>query len=76
LQQMRPDVAAKEEDERELYCLCQQPYNVDTAMISCDACHDWYHLRCVGVSQTQARSLRKYSCPICAAIRVRQTHLR
>lgn len=58
-----------EEDERELYCLCQQPYNVDTSMISCDLCGEWYHMRCVGVTQTQARSLRKYSCPICAAVR-------
>jgi hypothetical protein len=58
-----------EEDERELYCLCQQPYNVDTSMISCDLCGEWYHMRCVGVTQTQARSLRKYSCPICAGVR-------
>jgi len=58
-----------DEDERELYCLCQQPYNVDTSMISCDLCGEWYHMRCVGVTQTQARSLRKYSCPICAAVR-------
>jgi hypothetical protein len=58
------------EDERELYCLCQQPYHVDTAMISCDACGEWYHMRCVGVTQTQARTLKKYSCPICAAVRV------
>ena len=69
----RPD--GKEEDERELYCLCQQPYNVDTSMISCDLCGEWYHMRCVGVTQTQARSLRKYSCPICAAVRVRQLKL-
>jgi hypothetical protein len=58
-----------DEDERELYCLCQQPYNVDTSMISCDLCGEWYHMRCVGVTQTQARSLKKYSCPICAAVR-------
>lgn len=61
------------EDERELYCLCQQPYNVDTAMISCDLCGEWYHMRCVGMSQAQARSLRKYTCPICAAVRVSET---
>lgn len=42
------------ENESELFCVCQQPYNVDTAMISCDGCSEWYHLRCVGL--TQARS--------------------
>jgi len=60
---------AEDEDESELYCLCQQPYNVDTSMISCDLCGEWFHIRCVGLSQTQARSLRKYTCPICAAVR-------
>jgi hypothetical protein len=57
------------ENERELFCVCQQPYNVDTAMISCDACAEWYHLRCVGLTQATARTLRRYACPLCAALR-------
>ena len=57
------------ENERELFCVCQQPYNVDTAMISCDACSEWYHLRCVGLTQATARTLRRYACPLCAALR-------
>jgi hypothetical protein len=39
------------ENEQELFCVCQQPYNVDTAMIECDACAEWYHLKCVGLTQ-------------------------
>lgn len=58
-----------EEDERDLYCVCQQPYNVDTAMISCDDCEEWYHCRCIGISQTTARSIKKYVCPLCLALR-------
>ncbi len=42
------------ENENELFCVCQQPYNVDTAMISCDSCSEWYHLRCVGLTQARA----------------------
>ena len=41
------------ENESELFCVCQQPYNVDTAMISCDGCAEWYHLRCVGLTQAR-----------------------
>ena len=39
------------ENENALYCVCQQPYNVDTSMIECDSCHEWYHVKCVGLSQ-------------------------
>ena len=42
------------ENENALYCVCQQPYNVDTSMIECDSCHEWYHVKCVGLSQVQA----------------------
>lgn len=39
------------ENEHELFCVCQQPFNVDTAMIECDQCNEWYHLKCVGLTQ-------------------------
>ena len=41
------------ENENTLYCVCQQPYNVDTSMIECDSCHEWYHVKCVGLSQVR-----------------------
>ena len=49
--------------------MCQQPYNVDTAMISCDVCEDWYHLRCMGMTQAAAKSMKKYTCPVCLALK-------
>lgn len=58
-----------EENEQELLCICQQPYNADTAMVSCDVCEDWYHLRCVGITQTAAKSMKKYICPVCTALK-------
>ena len=39
-------------------------------MISCDLCGEWYHMRCVGVTQSQARTLKKYTCPVCVAVKV------
>ena len=37
--------------------MCQQPYNVDTAMIECDLCNEWYHLKCIGLTQVRASSI-------------------
>lgn len=49
--------------------MCQQPYDTEAAMISCDACDEWFHCRCVGVAPTTARTIKKYTCPICQAVR-------
>lgn len=57
------------EDEHELYCLCQQSYNVDAQMIACDACGEWFHFKCVGLTHSAAKQLKKYSCPVCSAVR-------
>ena len=50
------------ENENTLYCVCQQPYNVDTSMIECDSCHEWYHVKCVGLSQVCCQPLTPPSC--------------
>jgi len=64
------DEGEKEAEER-LFCLCQQPYIPEQAMVSCDACGEWWHLRCVGISQSHARSAKVYHCPFCRSLRVR-----
>jgi hypothetical protein len=51
------DVEEFVENEHELFCVCQQPFNVDTAMIECDLCNEWYHLKCVGLTQVHHSSL-------------------
>ncbi len=48
-----------------LYCLCQQRYVGGDAMVCCDGCHEWYHLKCMGVTPAQARSAKKWTCPLC-----------
>lgn len=42
--------AGGEEDEKELYCLCQQPYNVDTSESAIS--------RCLSLSSLRAGYLR------------------
>jgi hypothetical protein len=37
-------------------------------MIACDVCHVWFHGECVGVAETQARTIDKYHCPKCSPI--------
>lgn len=45
------------------YCICRQSYHSE--MIGCDECDEWYHLQCVGLSQTQADKLERYLCIRC-----------
>lgn len=55
----------EEEEDQKLYCLCRQPDDF-TFMIQCDRCENWFHGRCVGVSQRAARNTAKWCCPQCA----------
>ncbi|XP_061191322.1 nucleosome-remodeling factor subunit BPTF-like isoform X2 [Saccostrea echinata] len=49
----------------ELYCLCRTPYDDTQFYIGCDRCQDWFHGRCVGVSQVEANHMDIYICPNC-----------
>lgn len=33
-----------------LYCYCKQKYDETQEMIACDACNDWFHFKCVGIT--------------------------
>jgi len=55
---------AKKEKE-ELFCLCRTPYQEGVLMVGCDDCNNWYHPRCVGISDKAAEELDFYQCPKC-----------
>ncbi|KAI0306149.1 hypothetical protein B0F90DRAFT_1910520 [Multifurca ochricompacta] len=54
-------VKAKEE---ELFCSCR---GVDdgTPMVQCGTCDEWYHFRCVQLSEDDASEIMVYVCPSC-----------
>mmetsp|Transcript_15164 Transcript_15164/g.38468 ORF Transcript_15164/g.38468 Transcript_15164/m.38468 type:complete len:195 (+) Transcript_15164:215-799(+) len=48
-----------------VFCVCEQPYNPDKAMIECKSCFDWFHLTCIGLSAEEAASIDAYTCKQC-----------
>jgi len=48
-----------------VYCLCRKPYSTRSPMIACDTCDEWYHLKCVDMSQEDADALETYKCDRC-----------
>ena len=53
-----------EESSVPIYCVCK---GVDDGsfMISCDWCEEWFHGRCVGVTEEEGEEIDLYKCPKC-----------
>jgi len=45
------------------YCLCRQAYF--GLMVGCDACDDWFHAPCIGLSKVQAERTDAFICFRC-----------
>ncbi|KAH8992741.1 hypothetical protein EDB83DRAFT_2478433 [Lactarius deliciosus] len=58
------NVGAKKEKEELLFCSCR---GVDdgTPMVQCGNCDDWYHFRCVNLSEDDASEIMVYVCSSC-----------
>ncbi|SPO21034.1 uncharacterized protein UTRI_00511 [Ustilago trichophora] len=61
--------ATGEEDEEEdnaLYCICQRRQDdVEGGMIMCDRCEQWYHYRCMRITEDDAELVDQFICPPC-----------
>ena len=55
------------EGKAPLYCVCKTAYDDSQFYIGCDVCDDWFHAKCVGISEAGAKSLDTYTCPECRA---------
>eukprot|EP00466_Bigelowiella_natans_P020732 jgi/Bigna1/77954/fgenesh1_pg.51_\ len=49
------------------YCLCQSEWVDGVFMIGCDECDEWYHPKCINMTQEQAdkQSNKSFQCPKC-----------
>ena len=54
----------EEEEEERIYCICKGSYD-GGFMLACDECDEWYHGRCVGITQAIAKKYKKYVCAAC-----------
>ncbi|CDS00021.1 hypothetical protein [Sporisorium scitamineum] len=70
-----PTPALDDEDEdTALYCICQQRQDdVEGGMIMCDRCEQWYHYRCVGITEDDAELVDQFICPPCHGVTGEQT---
>lgn len=46
-----------------LFCICRTAD--EGFMIECDVCREWYHGKCVRLSQKDAKRHSNYICPVC-----------
>ena len=47
-----------------LFCVCRRA-NDGEAMICCDVCEEWYHLRCIGLTAQEVARLEHFVCARC-----------
>ncbi|KAL8750168.1 MAG: hypothetical protein Q9184_006521 [Pyrenodesmia sp. 2 TL-2023] len=54
-----------DDDEDGVFCICRGPDN-HTWMIACDGpCEDWFHGRCIHMTEKEGELIEKYYCPNC-----------
>ena len=58
------DVLLPLAEEPEVYCICN---GIDDGsfMLCCDICDEWFHGKCVGISESSGSKLERYICKTC-----------
>jgi len=46
-------------------CICRKPDLPGEFMIACDCCNEWFHGRCVNISEDTASKMKDYICMEC-----------
>ncbi|KAL9028140.1 MAG: hypothetical protein Q9196_003449 [Gyalolechia fulgens] len=63
----RSSSIANDDDDNEdgVFCICRGPDD-HTWMIACDGpCEDWFHGRCINMTEKESQLIEKYFCPSC-----------
>lgn len=64
-----------EEEEDGVFCICRGPDN-HTWMIACDGpCEDWFHGRCINMTEKEGELIEKYYCKTFARLLSTATRL-
>ena len=50
--------------EKPVFCICRKPDD-GHFMIACDACYEWFHGKCVQITEEAALAVDYYHCPEC-----------
>ena len=59
------------QDAVKLYCMCKLPHDGERPMLQCDACRDWFHWDCVGLTppgddeDDEEVAPADFQCPSC-----------
>ncbi|KAH3737756.1 hypothetical protein DPMN_044350 [Dreissena polymorpha] len=51
-------------EDEQVYCTCRG-IDDESFMIDCDVCEEWFHGKCVGVTEEQGEKIDLYTCPSC-----------
>lgn len=49
----------------QLYCTCRSLYQEGVFMIGCDKCGEWYHPKCIEMSEAEAQQREEFVCKAC-----------
>ena len=61
-----PDIRLNDPVEP-VYCVCRKPDD-GQMMIACDACYEWFHVKCMNLSVVEAEQLDYFICPACRCL--------
>lgn len=61
-----PGEEEEEEEDDALYCICKRRQDdIEGGMIACDRCDQWYHYRCMEITEDDAELVDRFVCPPC-----------
>lgn len=58
-------VQSSENRDLDMYCHCNKKMGSSVAMIECDACGNWFHSSCIGLTDDQIPTIAQYFCQRC-----------
>lgn len=64
-EEMEPVAPSKRRKDEKLYCVCRTPYDDTEFYVGCDLCSNWFHGRCINVSEDDAKEIDSYICDEC-----------